>query len=307
MEVFFILLTNLIPLYALIALGWIARVYCNVDRQSLSALAIFIIQPIVSFGFVAQLEFHISYILIPVLVFVLFSGLMMLTYKFSQKLYPDKRANLLAMCAASGNTGYFGLPLAILLLDAQWVGVYIFANLGALVCEATTSYYIANRGKFDARESVKRVLMFPTIYAIAAGLAVNFAQLDLPSLVFDYWAYFKGCYIVIGMMIIGVALGRIDELKIGWRFLSVVFAVKFIAWPAIAFALIILDRTVLHWYSEPIHMMLFIIAIVPPAANTSAFAAQLDLNPEKAATTILFGTIFALFYIPAVLLISGLY
>lgn len=307
MDVFFTLLTNLVPLYALIALGWVARVYCNVDRQSLSALAIFIIQPIVSFGFVAQLEFHVSYILIPVLVYLLFSGLLLVTYKFAQGVYPDKRANLVAMCAASGNTGYFGLPLAILLLDAQWVGVYIFANLGALVCEATTAYYVANRGQFDARESLKRVLRFPTIYAIAAGLLVNFTQIDLPTLVYDYWAYFKGCYIVIGMMIIGVALGRIDQLKVGWRFLTIAFSVKFIAWPVIAFALIMLDRMVLHWYSEPIHIMLFIIAIVPPAANTSAFAAQLNLNPEKAATTILFGTIFALFYIPAVLLISGLY
>ena len=307
MEIFVTLLVNLVPLYVLIALGWVARRYCSVDRQSLSALAIFIIQPIVSFGFVAQLEFHVSYILIPILVFLIFSGLLLATFKFSQNLYPDKRANLLAMCSASGNTGYFGLPLAILLLDAQWVGVYIFANLGALVCEATTAYYIANRGQFDAKQSFKRVLQFPTIYAIAAGLVVNFAQIDLPALVYDYWAYFKGCYIVIGMMIIGVSLGRIDSIKIGWRFLSVAFAVKFVIWPIIAFALIMLDRMVLHWYDTPIHQILFIIAIVPQAANTSAFAAQLDLNPEKAASTILIGTIFALFYIPLILLVSGLY
>ena len=53
--------------------------------------------------------------------------------------------------------------------------------------------------------------------------------------------------------------------------------------------------------------MLLIMSIVPPAANIAAFAATLDLNPEKAATTVLLGTIFALFYIPAVLVLSGLY
>ena len=86
MDIFFHLFQNLIPLYVLIALGWISGRYFDVDRQSLGALGIFIIQPIVSFGFVAKLEFHPSFIAIPVIVYVLFCGLLWGTYYLSKKI-----------------------------------------------------------------------------------------------------------------------------------------------------------------------------------------------------------------------------
>jgi len=52
--------------------------------------------------------------------------------------------------------------------------------------------------------------------------------------------------------------------------------------------------------------LMLILSIVPPAANIAAFAAQLNVQPEKAATTVLLCTIFALFYIPFIVMISGI-
>jgi predicted permease len=49
------------------------------------------------------------------------------------------------------------------------------------------------------------------------------------------------------------------------------------------------------------------LSIVPTAANVAAFASQLDLVPEKAATTVLIGTVIALFYIPAMLILMGMH
>ena len=72
-----------------------------------------------------------------------------------------------------------------------------------------------------------------------------------------------------------------------------------------ALALIQLDRTVFQLFTTEIYQMFIIMAIMPPAANITAFAAKLDLNPEKAATTVLFGTLFALFYIPLALVLTG--
>ena len=52
--------------------------------------------------------------------------------------------------------------------------------------------------------------------------------------------------------------------------------------------------------------IVILITIVPPAANSVAFAAQLNIRPEKAATTVLLGTVLALFYIPAVIWLVGI-
>ena len=70
MSVFFSLLVNLLPLYILIGMGFIAARYLKVDRQSLASLAIFMFMPIVVFGFVVKLEFQASYIMLPLIIFL---------------------------------------------------------------------------------------------------------------------------------------------------------------------------------------------------------------------------------------------
>jgi len=191
MDIFFLLFQNLLPLYVIIALGWIAGRYFDVDRQTLGSLGIYIFMPIVGFGFVAKLELQPIYAALPVVIFVLSGGLNCLYYWIAQKIYPDNRANLLSMCAAAGNIGYFGFPLVLLLFEQQWVGVYMFALMGGTIYEATIMYYVANRGKFDIRQSLLRLLKFPTIYAVVAGLIVNLANIELPDQFDTYWSYFN--------------------------------------------------------------------------------------------------------------------
>jgi predicted permease len=59
-------------------------------------------------------------------------------------------------------------------------------------------------------------------------------------------------------------------------------------------------------FTIDIYHLIVLITIVPSAANVVAFSAQLNVQPEKAATTVLSGTIFALIYIPAVVWLIGL-
>ncbi|MEZ5918844.1 MAG: AEC family transporter [Alphaproteobacteria bacterium] len=307
MDVFLTLLSSIAPLYGLIALGWVAGRFYGVERESLAGLAIYVIVPFVSFYYVATLEFKPAYAALPLIAFILYTSVTLLFLKIGHRVYPDKRANLLAMCAGASNTGYFGLPLVILLLPPVWTGVYIFMLLGGLFYEATILYYIANRSHFSPKESMLRVLRFPTLYAVFLGLIVNFAGLSLPSALDPYWAYFKGAYIVIGMMLVGGSLSKAPKLVIVPRFIALVFAGQFILWPLLAFMIVLFDRSVTQAFEPEIHKMLMLMAIVPPAANVTAYAAKLNLNPEKAATTVLLGTIFALVYIPAFLVLSGLF
>jgi len=102
-------------------------------------------------------------------------------------------------------------------------------------------------------------------------------------------------------------LSKSKTLVIAPRFITLAFLGKFIIWPLVAYVFIWIDQTVLHWFAREIHQIIFVMAIVPPAANTAAFAAQLDMNPEKAATTILIGTLIALLSIPLMLALSGLF
>ncbi|MCB1782449.1 MAG: AEC family transporter [Alphaproteobacteria bacterium] len=306
MQVFLSLVFNLLPLYLLIGVGWFAGRFLHVDRQSLGALAIYILMPVTVFGFVAHLEFQPSFIVLPIVIFTISAIVGLSFLKLGKKIYGDAQANLMAMCASMGNTGYFGLPLVLLFFTQEQVAIYIFMMLGGSVYEATIGYYMAARGAFDVRTSLRKIIRFPAIYAIAAGMSANALHLDLPETFWTYWAYFKGAYVVIGMMIIGAALSKVQKLVFGPRFVTLTFSGKFIAFPLLSIAFVVCDNHITHWFNENIHNLLIMMSIVPPAANVAAFAAQMNLEPEKAATTILAGTLFALLYIPLITWAIGL-
>lgn len=307
MDVFFSLLTNLLPLYILIGMGFVAARYLKVERQSLASLAIFMFMPVVVFGFVARLEFEPSFILLPLVIFAVsvITGVGFLW--IGRKIYGDNTANLMAMCCSMGNTGYFGLPLVFLFFNEQQTAIYIFMMLGGSVYEATFGYYLAARGAFDVKTSLKKLVRFPALYAIAAGFLVNRLGLEPPELFWTYWAYFKGAYVCLGMMIVGAALANVQKLVFGPRFMTMVFLGKFVAWPVLIYAFVAFDRAILQWYTPDIHNLMLIMSLVPPAANIAAFAAQMNMKPEKAATTILAGTVFALVYIPAMIWLFGIH
>jgi predicted permease len=307
MEIFFNLVTNLIPLYLLILCGFLIGRYAQIDRQTLINLVLYLCLPVVIFGFVAHLDLKPAYALLPVIAFVTQTILCIVMYNIGRGIYGDARANLLAMCTSMGNAGYFGLPLVLLLFDTEYVAIYMFMLLGGTLYEGTIGYYIAARGKFTVKESLIKVLTFPSVYAVTAGLLANLTHLPLPDLFDTYWAYFKGAYVILGMMIIGAALAPVKKLEIVPKFLGLVIFGKFIFWPALALGFVMADRTFLHIFSEPVRQLIVVYSLVPPAANIAAFAEQFGIRPAKAATTILITTILALFSIPATLTLLGMH
>jgi malate permease and related proteins len=301
----FALFVNILPLYALVALGHVAAQHAGVDRRALAQLAIFFLVPVVIFGFLAQIDLRPEFALLPLVGFGLHASVALAFLAVGRWVYPDNRANLLALVAGSANSGYFGLPVVMALFDPYWVGAYTLILLGGIVYEATIMYYIAARGQCTVRQSLIKLARFPVLYAALAGLAWNLAAWPLPPLALEYWGHFKGAYVVIGMMIVGAALPRLDRLVWAPRFLALAFAGKFVAWPAAALALVALDRAGPALLPPEAHKLILVLSVLPPAANVAAFAAALDLRPDKAATVVLLGTLFALAYIPIMLWAMG--
>lgn len=308
MDIFLLLFENLIPLYVLIALGFVAGRYLGVDIKSLGALAIYIFMPIAVFGYIVKLDFKPVYIGLPLLVYISVTALAFAWLNIARRIYPDDgRSILLTMCCIWGNTGYFGLPLVIALFPEDVVGIYMFMMVGNILFEATIGYYIWMRGGLNVRQSLIKVLKFPSLYAVCIGLALNFADYSFGEQTQTYWEYCRGMYIVLGMMIIGAALGQASKLIFSLRFVSLAFLGKFVVWPLFALVFIALDKDVFHVFNHTSHQMFFILSIVPPGANIVAFAGKLDMYPAKAATTIVVGTIMALLTIPLCITLSGLF
>ena len=303
MDILLLLITNIIPLYILIALGFISGKWMDVNLPSMATVAIYILAPIVNFGAMATMDFTPEYIALPIIIFIASVTIGTISYKSAQALWKNNNANLIGMGSVTGNTMYFGLPVVLALLGPEWAGVYALMNLGTFLNEVGLGYFFGARGHATLKGALLKVAKFPVIHAIWLGLLYNISGLPLPESFSRYWDYSIGAWVIIGMMIIGVALSKQSKLEIDWKLIASMFTPKFILWPIFGFGLILLDLSVLNMFSKEVHLMLAVIASVPLAGNLVAYAATLNLHPERTAGAVLLSTVFALFTVPAAVLL----
>jgi hypothetical protein len=301
-----LLLGQLVPLLILIGLGYVAGRWLQVQAHTLAMIAIYFLAPVVNFGGVAQLKFQSAYLLLPPLLFGIAAGMALLVYWLAGRVYADNTRNLVAMAASTGNTGYFGTTLVLALFGPQALGIYFLMNFAIALCETTVGYYVGARGHHTVRESLNKVLKLPFIYAVLLGLLWNASGVPLPEVFLSWWGRITGAWVVIGMMLIGVALSQAGGWRANLKLTSLLFAIKFLLWPACTFGLALLDRAVLGWFDPTVHTLLLIIGIVPLAGNTVTYATQLKLRPGEAAAVVLESTVFAVVYIPLVFWMVGL-
>lgn len=293
-----LLMTQITPLLILIALGYIAGRYLCVNLHSLAMIAIYILSPFVIFGAMAKAELQPAYAQLPIVIFIIAFVISATSYAIAKRIWADDTANIVGMASVNGNTGYFGLPLVMALVGEEWVGVFFMMNIAALFGEVTISYYMAARGNFTMGESIRKIFKLPVFYAFLAGLTVNAVDFTLPPIFYTYWTYAAGAWVIIGMMLIGVAVSKAGGLTFGPRMLTHLFIVKFVVWPLAILAALWVDKVYFQSFSREVYVMALIYGLVPLAGNPVAYAAQLGLKSERIALAVILSTVFALIYMP---------
>lgn len=296
---FFDLLNKILPFYSLIVLGFIAGRFLKVDRQSVANVLFYIVIPIVFFDFGIKLRLELDIFILPILLFGI-SILLNRSYLYlGKKIWPnDSRANVIAFSAGTANTGYFGLPVALMLFDFETVAVYMLMNIGLSFYDYTLGAFTIARGKFSRRDAIKSVFRMPILYAFFLGLLFSSFGFAMPENIEVVATYFTGTYAILGMMIIGLGISSIKGFQFDWKFISVFLSARFIAAPIITLALIYIDAGLLHIFDRNIHLAALLTSIVPPAANTVIFASIHHAHPEDTASAVVMGTILALVYLP---------
>ena len=299
MEVFLALVGKLLPLYALIALGWIAGTVLKVQRDSVAFLLIYILLPIVIFDGVMTVNLSAATLSLPIFFWILCSVLCFVGYGIAGLFWKDATRNLAAFAAANGNTGYFGLPVALTLFGQKALGPLVLGSMGFLLYENTVGFFILSRSHFTAKESISKIVRMPAIYALLFALLLRSASIGVPPVFQDVILNVRGAYSVLGMMMIGIALAGRSFGEVDGKLLAFTQVGKFIIWPLTVFGLLWIDGQTLHLYADPlVRSVMLLLSMVPLAANTVAFSSMLRAHPGKAAVAVLFSTLIALFVIP---------
>jgi malate permease and related proteins len=302
MNEFFVLLAKISPLYVIVFLGYVAGKKFRVDRDSVSTLLIYFIAPVVVFNGVASAPSEQKYLFLPLLTFVLACAISLIFYIAAGKSFKGSERGLIGFMSGTGNTGYFGLPVILALFGTRLQSIAILATLGFVLFENTLGYYYIARQGLTAKQAMTKVLKLPAVYAYALGVVANIIGYHPPTSVADNILYFRGAYVILGMIIIGIGLASVTKASVDRELLKIAFAAKFVAFPVAMICLKILN-TKLGYYSNDVMSVLVTLSAVPLASNTVSFASQLKVHPEKAAFTVLLSTIFALVYLPIIVAI----
>lgn len=301
MSLFAILLWKLLPLYGVIGLGYVSGRILNVQKESIAILLLYVLSPIIVFHGAFTTELNLGIAILPLFFLVSAYLFCILAYAVGSKVWNDSTRNIFAYTAATGNTGYFGIPVAMALLGPDVLGQVVLATMGLVLYESTLGFYITAKGTYSPRESLRRLLGLPSLYALLLGLLMNAGSVHLPESYFTLAENFRGAYSILGMMIIGLGVSGLKTLRCDWKFIGLSFTAKFVAWPLYTLLFITLDTNFLHVLTPAMHSILILLSVTPMAANTVVLATALNVKPEKAACGVLATTLFALFYIPLVL------
>jgi predicted permease len=289
---------KLIPLYVTVVLGWLAGRYLEASGKHIAGIMLYIMTPSVVFSGVMAAPLSVEVILLPVLVFVLCSVIGAGHLWLARRVITDDSASLMPLSVGTGNTGYFGIPVALLLFGQEGLALYIVCMLGTTLFENSVGFYLAARGRYSLRDSLPRVVKLPSVYAFALAVALNLSGVSIPEVFTPLFDNLRGAYSVLGMMIIGMGILSFRGLAGNLQFTGLAFLGKFVTWPLVALGLWWLDANLFGVYDLAVYQAIFLISITPIAANTVVIATLLDTAPRQAAGTALLSTLFALAFIP---------
>lgn len=306
MSVFISLLIKLLPLYTLIFIGYIAARYLKVAKEPVAKLLVYVMNPAVLLYGTWKAEMTVSNLTLPAFFFLISCATSLLFLQIGKIFWKnDSTKNILAYTSGTANTGYFGLPVILMLFGEQTFAVAALALFGFSLYENTLGFYITARGNHGIRESFLKVLKLPAIYAFFTGILLNYFHVYLPFEVSEPLDYFKGTYSILGMMMIGLGIYRVSLKNIDWKFISLSFSARFIFWPLVIFTFMFFDKNYLHFFTKEAGNVLALYSCVPLAASTVVFSTELNVQPAKGAIAVLLSTMFALLYIPLVMSFYG--
>ncbi len=269
----------------------------------LSAVVLNVFLPALAFGLVASARADKSFISIPlaaasVVILSTVAGFVVYRLLPGFRNIPGPTFGVMILAAAYGNVTYLGLPVITEMFGAEYGYVAILYDLLASTpLLLTAGIFLSARygsGKtVSFTESLRRVIMLPPLWAVAAGMAVRLSGTVVPQLVLDTVGLMGRAVIPIMTFTVGLALDFRDVKRLP------------MAIPALAIKLFL--APVLAWWigsrlgitGNALHAVI-IEGAMPVMVLSLVIADELDLDVPIAAACIAVSTVALFFTMPVI-------
>jgi hypothetical protein len=288
------MLELVLPLYLYVILGIIAGRFLSVESQPIARLTIYLLTPIIIGGYVAQVPFQLTLLALPLAVFTVAAIVSFIAWAIIGSI-PSIRPYRSLLGASGGmlNSGYFGISIAGSIIGADQLGTYMLAIFGLTLFEYIIGAYLINRHVASPKESFKRLIRLPGLYACLFGLLISALGIHISAIALTTLSTLKSAYVVLGMMMLGLVLSQ-RRLQLNIHFLSAAFIVRFGVWFGATSLLLIVDRATLGLLAPPISQsILWLMGFLPIGANVIAYAVDAEASPEQIAPAVVLSTLLS--------------
>jgi predicted permease len=294
-----IFLNVLVPVFALVLLGYLAGPRLQLEGRTLSRLAYFILTPAFVFTILSRtrIEAALAGRMIGFITVVYLATIV--TAFMAARLLKRSPAMTAAyvMIAAFGNVGNFGLPIIQFAEGPDALGVATVYFLANLVLAFVVCVTAANFSRGFSLAMAGQVFRTPALIALAPALLVNWSGFELPAVVARPLDLLSAAMIPVMLIVLGAQLAAAGLPKLGVDML-LSSAIRLVAGPAIAFA-------VAGWFALPeLERNVGILQCSMPAAVlVSIIAMENRLLPEFVTATVLFSNLVSILTLAIVLLL----
>lgn len=196
------------------------------------------------------------------------------------------------------NSGFVGIPIISGLLGPEYV-FYVTITM-AVSTFACWTYGVWLISGDKSQVSAKKILTNPAVIALAIGLVLFFAPVELPGMVSQFLAGMGNLNTGLAMIVLGANLGTSNlGLLVSDRRLYKAIAMRLLAVPAVLIPLLMLMPV-----SPEIRMVLFIVEACPAGAVTSMFAQIFGGDYQYATGIVVGSTLLSMATMPLVLALA---
>ena len=308
---FFMVASNLISLFALIAVGYLAvrmKLLNESYSAAFTALLMKVTLPCTIFVSLVQREYNSSFLKDGLIIIaagiVVFAGLMYLSRYVAILLrVPKNCRGIWAFTASYTNSGFMGFPIALALFGGEGLALAVMLNIAFnLTIYTIGPLEIArdNPGREGEKFNIKSIIFSNINFATVLSLIFYFGKIQLPDFVINPLNYISGITTPLSMIMIGIALAHSKASEL---------FTDIHAWTNTIFALLIYPAAItlfLKFFpisSNPLVGAVLVLVIAMPAASvTAVICKQYHGNMDFAAKVMFLQNLFSVITIPLICL-----
>jgi|DewCreStandDraft_5_1066085.scaffolds.fasta_scaffold00263_53 predicted permease len=209
------LLEVVAPVLLIAAAGYFFGRKRAVDLRSISAIAVYLLSPAITFNSLSSSTLpreEIGRIGLFVLLQMLTLGGLTLVPALLGRWERSKR-NAYLLCVLFTNSGNFGLPLAQFAFGSAGLDIAVIFFAVQAMFGNTLAVFLASQSRLGAAGALRSVVGLPITYAVLLGAAVNLLGIHPPAMIQKAVQTVAGAAVPIMLLLLGIQLARVQGLS----------------------------------------------------------------------------------------------